>query len=199
MENKTAGFDMSKVREGNTEEFKKFFELLYPKLMALACRFVDEYVAKDLVQEVFASYWERKDSIRANNIQSFLYRWLQNSCLDYIKHQMVVEDYELKIRMTEARIKFISQTTDTNDIIKQVISQDIREVIEASVIKLPPRCAQAFRLCYYHDMSYKEIAEVMNISHRTVEVHVQQAIKLLRKELKSLFILLLAFQGLGLN
>ena len=54
-----AKINIEKVRKGDHVAFKAFFECFYPKLMALACRFVDEQVAKDLVQEVFTSYWER--------------------------------------------------------------------------------------------------------------------------------------------
>ena len=68
--------DIQKVKDGDQVVFKSFFECFYPKLMALACRFVDEHVAKDLVQDVFASYWEQKKLIDADNIQSFLYKWL---------------------------------------------------------------------------------------------------------------------------
>jgi RNA polymerase sigma-70 factor (ECF subfamily) len=54
-------------------------------------------------------------------------------------------------------------------------------VLEAALEKLPPKCREAFRLCYFEELSYKEIAQIMNISHRTVEVHVQKALNLLRK------------------
>ena len=86
-----AKIDIEKVRKGDHAAFKTFFECFYPKLMALACRFVDEQVAKDLVQEVFTSYWEQKKVIQPDNIQSFLFKWLQNSCLNHIKHQMIVD------------------------------------------------------------------------------------------------------------
>ena len=89
-----AKIDIEKVRKGDHAAFKTFFECFYPKLMALACRFVDEQVAKDLVQEVFTSYWEQKKVIQPDNIQSFLFKWLQNSCLNHIKHQMIVDEYE---------------------------------------------------------------------------------------------------------
>lgn len=186
-------FDIESVKRGDPVAFRSFFEYFYPKLMALACRFVDGYVAKDLVQEVFTSYWEQKKTIQADNIQSFLYKWLQNSCLNHIKHQMVIDNYESSVRIAEARIAFLDEITDSNDVLKQVIGRDLHDVIELSVKKLPPKCAEAFRLCYFHDMSHKEIAEVMNISPRTVEGHIRQAILFLRKDLKdvlTLFIML---------
>lgn len=189
--------DIQKVKEGDSTAFKSLFECFYPKLMALACRFVDEQVAKDLVQDVFASYWEQKKLIEADNIQSYLYKWIQNRCLNYIKHQMVVEEYEARVRMAEARIAFFTDRMDTNDVLKQVINQDLRELIDISVKKLPPKTAEAFRLCYYHDLSHKEIAEVMDISHRTVETHIRNAILFLRKDLKDLLLLYLAFYHLN--
>lgn len=185
--------DINKVKEGDHTAFKNFFECFYPKLMAIACRFVDEQVAKDLVQELFATYWEQKKMVQAENIHSFLYKWLQNSCLNYLKHQMVVDEYEARVRIAEARIAFLDETSDANDVLKHVINQDLREIINISVNKLPPKCAQAFRLCYFHDISRKEIAEIMDISPRTVEGHIQQAVAFLRKDLKDLFLFIFMF------
>lgn len=185
--------DIQKVREGDCVAFKSFFECFYPKLMALACRFVDENAAKDLVQDVFMSYWEQKTLIDADNIQSFLFKWVQNRCLNYLKHQIVVEEYEAKIRIAEARITFLKDRTDSNDVLKQVIDWDLREQIEASVKKLPPKAAEIFRLCYYEDISHKEIAEKLEISQRTVESHVRTAVLFLREDLKDLLILYIAF------
>lgn len=182
--------DIEKVKKGDETEFNRFFHFFYPKLMGLACRFVDDQIAKDLVQEIFTSYWEQKETIEAERIHSFLYKWLQNKCLDHIKHQLVVEEYESRVRIAESRLSFLGSSSDTNDVLKQIINQDLREIIETSVDKLPPKCAQAFRLCYFHDMTHKEIARAMNISPRTVEVHIYQAVKFLRKDLKDLFLLI---------
>ena len=140
--------------------------------------------------EVFTSYWEQKKVIQPDNIQSFLFKWLQNSCLNHIKHQMVVDEYESRVRIAEARIAFWGESTDSNDVLRSVINQDLREIIELSVNKLPPKCAQAFRLAYFHDMSRKEIAEIMGISPRTVEGHIRQALAFLREDLKGLFLLI---------
>lgn len=185
--------DIQKVKDGDQVVFKSFFECFYPKLMALACRFVDEHVAKDLVQDVFALYWEQKQMIDAENIQSFLYKWVQNKCLNHIKHQMVVEEYEARVQLAEARIAFLNNRVDSNDVLKQVINQDLRELIEISVNKLPPKTAEAFRLCYYHDLPHKDIAKVMDISVRTVETHIRNAVLFLRKDLKDLLLLSILF------
>lgn len=185
--------DVHRIKEGDQEAFKRFFVHFYPKLMSLACRFVDDQVARDLVQDIFAYYWEQKQQIDVNNVQSYLFKVLQNRCLNYLKHQMVIEEYTAKIRIAEARISFLNDRTDSNDVLKQVIDWDLREQIETSVKKLPPKAAEVFRLCYYEDMSHKEIADKLEISVRTVASHVRTAVLFLREDLKDLLILYIVF------
>jgi RNA polymerase sigma-70 factor (ECF subfamily) len=185
--------DMEKVRQGDKAAFRDFFVCLYPRLMALACRFVDEDAASDVVQDVFASYWERKHTIEADNIQSFLFKWVQNHCLNYLKHRAVVEEYEAQVRLANARILFLDSMSDSSDTFLQLMHRNLREVVEESIRKLPPKCAEAFRLCYFEDMSHREIAEAMHISPRTVEGHIRQAILFLRDELRHIWIIAMMF------
>jgi len=174
-------------------EFKANFHDFYPKLMALACRFVDEHIAADLVQDTFASYWEQRTKIEAKNILSYLFKSLQNKCLDYLRHRMVEKEFAARVHLAEARINYLNRNDEDNDILKQVLNNNLRDVIEESIKKLPPRCAEVFRLCYLHDMSHKEIAQIMQISPRTVETHIRQAILFLREDLRPLFLLVLCF------
>lgn len=186
-------FDIKRIREGDEQAFRHLFVALYPGLKALACRFVDEQTAEDLAQEVFLTYWEQKQKVEVDEIRSYLFRCIQNSCLNHLKHCLVVEEYESKVRVAEARLAWMGEQSDENDVIKSVVARDIDGLVNASIDKLPPKCAQAFRLCYFRDMSHKDIAETMNISHRTVEGHIRQAVLFLREELRPLFILLLGF------
>lgn len=189
--------DAEKIKQGDSVAFKEFFESFYPKLMSLACRFVDEQAAADLVQDVFAFYWEQKETIEADNIRAFLYKCLENNCLNYLKHQMVEKEYAARIRLAEARITYLEENHESKDALKQLIDKDLREVIEESIKKLPPRCAEAFRFCYFDDLQHKEIAKIMSISPRTVETHIRQAILFLRDDLRPLFTLIFMFSAIN--
>ncbi|MFT4221965.1 RNA polymerase sigma-70 factor [Dysgonomonas sp.] len=188
--------DINGIKTGDTVAFRKLFELLYPKLMAYACRYVDEQSARDIVQDLFASYWEKKQQIENDNILLYFYKWLHNSCLNYLKHRKVIEAYEEKVRLAEQRFASIESLLEGNDIFRQFISRDIRDMIELSVSKLPDRCADAFRLRYFEDMPHREIAERMNISQRTVEGHIRNAISFLRIELRDLLLLIFMFNNI---
>lgn len=183
--------DINKVQKGDETEFRLLFNIFYPRLMSVACRFVPEYIAEDIVQSVFVMYWEQKAVLIPNAIHSFLYKCTQNNCLDYLKHQSVVLGHEEEVRLAEERIAFQLQGSDVNELWNEVVERDIKQLLEASIAKLPPKCRQAFELSYFNEMTYREIAEIMHISPRTVEEHVQKATKFLRADLKEILFCLL--------
>lgn len=190
-------FDIHKLRKGDQEAFRSFFETFYPKLMALACRFVETQIARDLVQDVFLSYWEQRLTVQIENLQAYLYKSLKNKCLDYLRHQEVVKEYEARIQIAEARIDYMNNTVDSNDVFTGVSSRNIFDLIEQSVKKLPPKCEQAFRLCYFHDIPQKEVAETMNLSVRTVERHVRRAVLFLRSDLDKILMFIFMFYSIN--
>ena len=189
-------FCVKSLKEGDVYAFKQLFELLYPKLMALACRFVDNEAARDVVQDVFTDYWEKKQNLDAAIVSSYLHKSVQNKCLNHVKHQAVVDDYVSNVKVAHARMEYLTNNTDDNDLFRQITNQNLRELIEASVVKLPPKCQEAFRLCFYNEMSSKKAAEQMGVSPRTVEGHIQQALVKLRKDLHP-FLFWLLFSGSG--
>ena len=79
----TISIDINKVQKGDETEFRLLFNLFYPRLMSVACRFVPEHIAEDIVQSVFVMYWEQKSALIPNAIHSFLYKCTQNNCLNY--------------------------------------------------------------------------------------------------------------------
>lgn len=186
--------NIRRISSERASVFKQLFESLYPKLMGLACRFVDEETAKDIVQEVFMNYWEQQDT-GIVNVTSYLYKSTQNKCLNFLKHQSIMEGYAQQLGIAQARIDYLTRIADDNELFRQISNQNLLEIIESSVGKLPPKCGEAFRLCYFHEMTCKETAEIMGISPRTVEGHVQKAVAQLREDLKPILIWILITCG----
>ena len=158
----TISIDINKVQKGDETEFRLLFNLFYPRLMSVACRFVPEHIAEDIVQSVFVMYWEQKSALIPNAIHSFLYKCTQNNCLNYLKHQAVVLGHEEEVRLAEERMAFQLAGSDANELWNEVVERDIRKLLKASISKLPPKCRQAFELSYFKEMTYKEIAEAMH-------------------------------------
>lgn len=175
--------DIKRIRQGNEAEFHKLFQLLYPRLMALACRFVTRFVAEDIVQNVFEKYWLQKEKLQIHSLPSFLYRCTQNECLNYLKHQDVAHNYELEIRLAEERIAFQREYSDENETLDKLLEKDLKALFCQALDHLSPKCRQAFELSFFRGMTYKEIAEHLSVSPRTIEEHVQKAIHSLRHDL----------------
>lgn len=122
----TISIDINKVQKGNEAEFRLLFNLFYPRLMSVACRFVPEHIAEDIVQSVFVMYWEQKSTLTPNAIHSFLYKCTQNNCLNYLKHQAVVLGHEEEVRLAEERMAFQLAGSDANELWNEVVERDIR-------------------------------------------------------------------------
>ena len=132
---------------------------------------------------------KQKQTLEPDNVKAFLFKCIQNGCLDYLKHRAVMEDYEQEMLVAEERLNWLLAQTDRNEIWSDLVVKDLSANVDKVLEKLPQRCREAFRLSFYEDLTYKEIAERMNISPRTVEEHVQKAIRVLRVELKDILIL----------
>lgn len=185
--------DIDRLKSGDVYVFRRFFDLLYPKLLSLGMRFVSEEVAEDMAQDVLTQYWEQKQSIDAVNLQSYLYKTLQNKCLNYLRHQEVAEKYSLHLSIAQARLEYMNTHKDENDIFKQITAKEFKQKVELELSQLSPRVALAFRLCFFEDMTHKEVAEAMEISVRSAETYIFDAISTLRNKLnrEELFYLLL--------
>lgn len=187
-------FDLELLRGGNLSAYKRCFKLYYPRLMGFACRFVDRQTAEDIVQDIFITVWENRENLRVDNLMSFLLRSVQNRCLNYLKHRMVVENYEAEVRIAKERLTYLMNATDSNAVYSQLMQHDLARILKQALNKLSSKCAKACYLYYFQDFSVKEIADTLEVSPRTVEGYFYQALTILRRELKHiLFFLFMLF------
>jgi len=109
---------------------------------------------------------------------------VKNRCLNYLRDQK----------------KFQSQVLDIEggdiDLGEEDLNLEAKELearIEEALSQLPEKCRQVFEMSRYNGMKYKEIAEELDISPKTVEAHMSKAIKTLREGLQHYLLLLLIF------
>ena len=83
---------LSEIRKDNEDAFAFLFKKSFPRLLGYAVRFVEnEEVALDIVQECFLNFWEKRNLLVAVSVTSLLFAMVRNSCLNYLKHEAVVE------------------------------------------------------------------------------------------------------------
>ena len=169
-------------------ESKDTFEFIFNKFYISLCYFAHNYVGKkevaeDIVSEVFYKLWENRTTLKINtSIKSYLFKTVQNHCLNYKKHQIVIKKFETNLNNELNDDNSINNLK--SDISSYIIAQEIQDKIEQSISILPPQCQHIFKLNRFENLKYKEIAEKLNISVKTVETQMYRALKKIKDFLK---------------
>jgi RNA polymerase sigma-70 factor (ECF subfamily) len=157
--------------------FDYIFNYYYSSLCAFSVQYLnDRNAVEDLVQDFFVSLWIDAPHLQIkSSLKSYLFAAIKNRCLDHQKHQKVTEKYRT----------FILFSADSgNESTDQYFAEsELRLAIQKSLEKLSPRCREIFELSRLKGLSNQEIADQLEISKRTTELQISNALKILRKEL----------------
>jgi RNA polymerase sigma-70 factor, ECF subfamily len=165
------------VRNGDKTAFERLFREYYSHLCAYANTFVKDLdIAQDLVQEFLFHVWKIKADLPKDiPVKAYLFKSVHNRCLNMIKHEQVKEKYQVHVLHENSETLY-----EENEDGHEALHQKIRESID----KLPPERKKVFIMHRYDELKYKEIAEKLNISVKTVENQIGKALAFLRDELK---------------
>ncbi len=168
---------------------KSGFEILFKKHYSVLCAYCYGFVAdytlgEDIVQEVFSKLWADKRKIRIDtSVKAYLYSAVRNTALNYIKHQKVKRQYE-QINNDESIYTEKSQE-------EHLIGKELNAKIQSAINNLPTERRKIFLMSRMDELKYKEIAERLDISIKTVENQMGKALAALRKDLSGEFPLVL--------
>ena len=156
--------------------FEALFRDHYAPLVGYAMRITkDKDLAEDLVQQVFVNLWEKRESIEIHSsLKSYLMRAVHNHCLNHVKHEKVRASHRDEVMHDTS----VSEAVDPVE--QAELSLRVNELIDG----LPEQCRNVFLLSRRDGRKYKEIAEELNISVKTVENQMGKALRLLRQGLK---------------
>ena len=166
------------VIRGDQTAFEILFRYYYPGLTVYARQFVsDAALAEEIVQDFFVRFWDKHQSVKpTESIKSFFFSSVKNSSLNILKHQKIELKYIQKMKeLSENNLMY-----DPN----LYIASELQEKIRNAVDLLPDRCREIFVLSRIKGFSNDEIAQQLDISKRTVETQISNALKILRSELK---------------
>lgn len=163
------------LRINDEKAFDELFRAWYTPLVRYALTFTDgdPDEAEELVQETFAKFWTQRESFDfQHSVKAYLYRMVHNLALNRIRASRIHERYTNH----QAR-----QMADEHEAPKDdpELQHRIREVLN----NLPAQCRHVFELSRFETLKYREIADQLGISIKTVETHMGKALKLLRQEL----------------
>ena len=148
------------------EEFKRSFEKYYPVLCNIAYRYLlDKETSEDIVQDTMLSVWQnKKDLLPESELVPYLKVSIRNNCISFLRKQ------------TFEVLSIVCSLTEEYEEEGVASSEKIEHLLGV----LPTKCSLVFRMNKLHGMKYREIAEELNISEKTVENQMGKAIRLLR-------------------
>ena len=155
------------------------FELIFKEYYEGLCYYANMWLkdmdsAEEVVQAKFDKVWE-KDALATvdGSVKSYLYRAVYNASLNEIKHRKVKDKY-IHMQSTEEPISEMSSESQV---------RELERKIEDAIQKLPEQCGIIFRMSRFRQLKYKEIADILGISVKTVENQMGKALKLMRMNL----------------
>jgi len=159
------------ARDSDLAAFQKVYFLYYERLLKLACSFVKlTEVAEEIVDDVFVKVWSNRTKLsEVNNLTVYLYVAVKNQALNYNQaNRIVCVDIE--------SVGF--ELKDINSSVEEVlITAELAKIINDAIQCLPEQCKMVFKLVKEDRLKYKNVAEIMNISPKTVEYHMGNALK----------------------
>lgn len=168
---------VKKIKEGDIKTFEHVFRLYYSSLSFYAFSITgSSEVAEEIVQELFYKLWKERENLNIlRSLKSYLYGAVRNQALQYCEHIDVRERHRQYILSGQS-----DAATDTPQ--QQLEYKELKELIDRTLQQLPDRRRRIFKMHRFDGLKYKEIAERLSLSVKTIEAEMTKAYQVLRKE-----------------
>jgi len=169
---------MDRINTGISEaEFEQAFKSHFKALHAYACTILkEEAAAEEIVQQVFFKLWEKKEQVHIQqSVSAYLYRSVYNESLNYLKHQKVKKAHQSHTLYTSG--------TSSEQVSRKVIARELEAKIAEALNQLPEQCRTIFQMSRFEELKYREIADRLNLSVKTVENQMGKALRIMRTQL----------------
>jgi RNA polymerase sigma-70 factor, ECF subfamily len=167
-----------KIRNGDIKAFESLFKKYYAPLCQFAAGYVkDKDTAEEIVQDFFYNYWKNRESMTVRiSVKAYLYMAVRNNCLKYQRMMGVRQKHAEEVMA-------VKQEIHEPDQYLQLETKELQQKIDEILGQLPERCSLIFRMSRYEGMKYREIAEALSVSVKTVEANMGKALQELREKL----------------
>ncbi|HLW20393.1 MAG TPA: RNA polymerase sigma-70 factor [Cyclobacteriaceae bacterium] len=156
--------------------FKSHFKALHAYGLAIV---KDSAAAEEIVQTVFLKLWEKRTTLNITvSLKAYLYKAVYHESINHLKHEKVRmkhSEHHLYISREEAPVESMAFQEEGNE--------ELSERLTKALDQLPEKCRMVFYLSRFEELKYKDIADRLGISIKTVEAHMGKALKTLRLQL----------------
>mgnify|MGYP001202679268 CR=1 FL=1 len=178
---------IEKLKNGDSFAFEVLFYKYRNKVKGFAMRMIPTQIdPEEVVQEVFVKVWLKREYIDSDReFQTYLFSITKNLVLDHLKSAVNRRLYFVEEHFQQDIIADCHADTHVSD--------DVEEKLLNLIDQIPERRREIFCLSRFNGLSYKEIAQQLNITENTVDSQIRNALAFLRKEFRKMVILLFLF------
>lgn len=176
MFNRKATSSNTTVLRIDKQTFETVYNLYWEKVYAVCYNNIRETEpAKEMVQDIFKSLWERREELELEKVSNFLVRSAKFKTFEYIRNKVS--------RQKHVDLKMQYAYTSTNCTEEHVLFTDLKEQVNVMVETLPLQCKKVYKMSREQGLSNKEIASFLLITERAVEHHITKAMRVLKVKL----------------
>ncbi|MEZ4905288.1 MAG: RNA polymerase sigma-70 factor [Spirosomataceae bacterium] len=147
--------------------YRKYWRSLYDYVYAKTS---DTDVAEELIQDLFVTLWEKRQTLQIGHLQNYLFTSAKNRVIDHYKQKIFEQLDNIQPPAITANYT--------------LFLDELENALQESVAQLPPKTQEIFKLNRLEDKTARQISEELQLPQRTVEYHITQAIRLLKIQLK---------------
>ncbi|WP_316817125.1 RNA polymerase sigma-70 factor [Pedobacter nyackensis] len=169
---------LKRCKEGNSRAFDLLFDRYFNKLNHFALKYIrQQSVTEELIMDLMLKVWEKKDSFREEgSLGPYLFKSLKNAMIDYFR----------KKELSTTPICKLVEDSFTQDTTNEAVSyNELQKIYLDSLNQLSPQRKLVFEMSRHENLSYRQIADTLNLSVKTVESHVSTSLLFLRKKMKN--------------
>jgi len=167
--------------------FEELFRTYFPPLCSFAQKYVgDADDAKDIIHQVFVGLWQKREEVDlGTSLKSYLFTGVHNRCLNHIRDRKKLVQFDAPKHESELGDYLASRD--------HLVASETEAKINKALDELPEKCREIFMMNRFDQLKYREIAEKLNISIKTVETQMSRALKTLREKLSDLITVLIIY------
>lgn len=159
----------------NKRQFEEFFQLYWKRMYSFALKSIgDEDDAKEIVQDVFKSLWERRADLQLQDAERYLLRSVKLKSLEFLRNKGIKQRHHESLSSSKTELY-----EDTN-----LYYKELKNHLDDAVESLPRQCKNVYKLSRDEGLTNKEIATNLLISERAVEYHISKALSVIKIRLK---------------
>ncbi len=155
------------------KDFKMIYDAHFDDLRRyLIYRSGDQDLSKDIAQNVFMKVWTKKIEIASGNIKSLLFKMATDEFISHIRKKKVEKEY-----IESVNLRLIQEPDNNDDLLEKKV------LFQKALNQLPEKQKTALLMNKMQGLTYKEIAEVLNLSQKAIEKRIGLALKALKQNL----------------